>query len=82
MADMEPEIEVDIKEQINEELKKLDFSTKVKAGAINFYLEKKKALDDELDLKIKELTLLYEGKAAPLYKASNEIINGIRKANE
>jgi len=55
---------------------------KFKLIAINHYLDQKKELDEELEKKMKELTMEYEKKSQPLYEKQNEIIAGLRSVND
>jgi nucleosome assembly protein 1-like 1 len=60
----------------------LPLEQKARLVAINYYLNQKKQLDDELEVKMKELTLLYEQKSQPLLAEQSKIITGERLPEE
>lgn len=72
----EEEEEIEIEQQIENAIKELPLGQKIRAVVINQNLAQKKALDEELNKRIQELTLIYEEKAAPLYAKTQEIVEG------
>jgi nucleosome assembly protein 1-like 1 len=59
--------EEEVSVQIEKGIKALDLPLKIKAVALNHYLEKKKELDEELEKEMKALTLKYEKLSEPIY---------------
>lgn len=80
--DHEVDVEVDIDQEIEDAIKELPLSEKIRAAAINTHLNEKKALDEELQKKIASLTLEYEQKSLPLYTQSQELIAGRAPTDE
>lgn len=60
----------------------LPLEQKARLVALNSLLNQKKQLDDELEVKMKELTLLYEQKSQPLLAEQSKIITGERLPEE
>ncbi|CAD8101789.1 unnamed protein product [Paramecium sonneborni] len=69
-------------EEIKKKIKALPLKEKLKAVALNYYLQQKKKLDIELEKEMKKLQIQFDEKAAKIYKASNEIIEGTRLLTE
>ena len=57
------------REEVIAKIKELEGKEKVKAVALNYYLEKKKDLDKELEEKIASLTREYDLKGIPFIEA-------------
>ena len=68
--------EVDIDKLIENEIKALALPEKIRAVAINSHLAEKKAIDEELQKKIQELTFEYEQKSMPIYAKTQEVVQG------
>jgi DnaJ-class molecular chaperone len=81
MIDKKTEEEETRKEIINK-IKELDsVDNKFRSIALNHHLEKKKALDSEMEKEMKALTLKYEILSKPIYKDTSDIITGARGVN-
>lgn len=56
------------KEEIQKLIKELPVPKRVKASALHYWMEKKYALDDELEAKIQQLQREYDIKSLPFYE--------------
>ena len=82
MSDPYPIFHEDVDEELVKRVKEQEMSIRLKLVAINYWIEKKKALDGELQQRMQELIRENEDKKLEILKKENDIVTGVRYSEE